>query len=448
MSTKNHPAEPPAAPGSGPGSSNPHGTGTGGSQPAGTAGPVARPHAAEEPPRSRPALRRAVGGRGRRRLAVVLALLVVAAVAVGVALSARSSPGKPPSGVPVTGTATVQRRDLVETDTESGTISYASPQTVYNRLSGTITWLPGVGQLIRPGQPLYEIDGQPVILMNGTTPAYRELTSSDSDAPDILQLNRNLVNLGFDPGGIVIDDAWQPATSTGVEALQTSLGEAATGSLAVGQVVFLPGDQIVSAVDTGLGSAGGAGDPSADSSTSDPNSAGNSSPASSTGSGASTTAILQTTSTQLIVTVDLPASSQSEAKAGETVTVEMSAGNTVNGVITAVSPIAASSSSSAAGSSSGSQATIPVTIKLKGHVSGAGLDQAPVSVNFAEAVASNVLSVPVTALLATPGGGYVVQEAQAPHQLMAVATGLFAAGYVQISGPGIYDGLQVTNSQG
>ena len=59
-----------------------------------------------------------------------------------------------------------------------------------------------------------------------------------------------------------------------------------------------------------------------------------------------------------------------------------------------------------------------------------------------------MLSVPVTALLATGGGTYAVQEAVAPHKLIPVTTGLFAAGYVQISGPGIYPGLQVTDSQG
>ncbi len=48
-----------------------------------------------------------------------------------------------------------------------------------------------------------------------------------------------------------------------------------------------------------------------------------------------------------------------------------------------------------------------------------------------------MLSVPVTALLALPGGGYAVQEAASPHKLIPVTTGLFAAGYVQISGPGI-----------
>lgn len=176
-------------------------------------------------------------------------------------------------------------------------------------------------------------------------------------------------------------------------------------------------------------------------------------------SGGSASAILQTTSTRLIVTVDLSASSQSEAKVGENVTVQMPAGNTVNGKIIAVSSVAQSStgsgsaaagsgSSGAAGGSTGSSSTVPVTITLTGHHTGAGLDQAAVSVNFAQAKARNVLSVPVTALLATSGGAYAVQEVAAPHQLIAVTTGLFAAGYVQISGSGIYPGLQVTDSQG
>ncbi len=70
------------------------------------------------------------------------------------------------------------------------------------------------------------------------------------------------------------------------------------------------------------------------------------------------------------------------------------------------------------------------------------------SANFAQAKANHVLCVPVTALLATAGGGYAVQEAAAPHKLIPVTTGLFAAGYVQISGAGIDPGLQVTDSQG
>ena len=84
--------------------------------------------------------------------------------------------------------------------------------------------------------------------------------------------------------------------------------------------------------------------------------------------------------------------------------------------------------------SGGASSTVPITITLNGHHREAGLDKAAVSVNFARAKAKHVLSVPVTALIATSGGNYAVQEAAAPHTLLPVTTGLFAAGYVQISG--------------
>jgi hypothetical protein len=510
----------------------------------------------------RPNLGRVLGGRARRRVGAALALLAAVLVVVALVLGASSSsPKAAGNSGSASGATTVERRDLVETDTESGTLSYANPQTVYNRLSGTITWLPSVGQVIKPGQALFKVAGEPVLLMDGTTPAYRELTPADSAGEDILELNRNLVDLGYNPDGIVVDDTWQAATTAGVEALQASRGETETGTLSLGKVVFLPGDQLISTVETTLGSTGGSSNPSSGSNASDPvgpaapqfvslekptapkhrpnpkpsrknkmktlealiallnaeiaelkasrgspshsgtpsssnhganpsssnsgsgsssnhsNSSNNSGSSGSSGSanssnsgsgGGSASAILQSSSTQLIVTVDLDASKQTEARVGEPVTVELPAGNTVNGRVTAVSPVAQSSSNSGSGSGNGSGngnsgnsgnsgsngnsgssgSTIPVTITLSGHHTGAGLDQAAVSVNFSQAKASNVLSVPVTALLATAGGGYAVQAAAVPHRLIPVTTGLFAAGYVQISGAGIYPGLQVTDSQG
>jgi hypothetical protein len=158
------------------------------------------------------------------------------------------------------------------------------------------------------------------------------------------------------------------------------------------------------------------------------------------------------------VIVDLDATKQSEAVVGERVSVQLPSGGTVNGRITQVSPVAQSSSSSGSGASSGSgsgsssssapSATVPVTIRVIGHHPVSGLDQAAVSVNFQQQSEKHVLSVPVTALLATAGGGYAVQEALAPHRLIPITPGLFAAGYVQISGAQIYPGLQVTDSQG
>jgi putative ABC transport system permease protein len=70
-------------------------------------------------------------------------------------------------------------------------------------LSGTITWLPSVGQVIKPGQALFRIAAEPVTLMNGHTPAYRDLGPSDNDAQDILELNRNLVALLVGAIGII-----------------------------------------------------------------------------------------------------------------------------------------------------------------------------------------------------------------------------------------------------
>ena len=405
------------------------------------------------------------------RLAAGLTAVVAIAVAVAAgayfltnrngSAQAASNHNSDPAGA-----ASVQRRDLVETDTESGTLSYANSQTVYNSLSGTITWLPSVGQVIKPGHLLFKVAEQPVILMNGTTPAYRDLSAADTPGPDIKQLNRDLVKLGFNPDGIVVNGDWQAATTAGVEEFQAAHHITETGTLTLGQIVFLPGPQLVGTLNATVGSGGErervwlriwarvAGS----------NGSNGSSDSGTAGSGGNAQGIMQTSSTQLVATVDLDASKQNEAKVGEKVTVEMPNSSTVNGVISAVSPVAQSSTgsnssanSSASGNSdngntgstgSSSGATIPVTISLKGHRRNAGLDQAAVSVNFAQASAKNVLSVPVTALVATSGSSYAVQEANASRKLIPVTVGLFAAGYVQISGSGIYPGLEVTDSQG
>jgi hypothetical protein len=416
----------------------------------------------------------------------------------------------------------VTRRNLVATDTESGTLGYAESETVYDRLSGTITSLPSVGQVIRPGQSLYRVDDKPVVLFDGSTPAFRDLASGVSDGPDVYELNRDLVRLGFDTEHLItIDDVWQAGTTDAVDLWQASLGEPETGIVTLGQIVFLPGAQRITAVDTVLGSTGqsaggaasGSGSGAASSAatpvvprsefvglkttmpgggsrrgatagdsaavlsalqallkaeTAEQKSKGKA-PANAGGSGASKNsgsssgdaapaqAVLETASTKLVVSVQLNATMQSEAVVGERVSVELPDGSTVGGRVTQVSAVAQSSSSSAnsggngggGGSSGAPAATIPVTVALTGrHRSVAGLDQAAVSVNFVQQQARHVLSVPVTALLAIAGGGYDVQEAEPPHRLLPVTPGLFAAGYVQVSGTGIFDGLQVTDSQG
>jgi hypothetical protein len=504
----------------------------------------------------------------RRRVGLALVALAGVMVAVGailVASSAGSSRGADPAARS-SGATTIERRDLIATDTESGTLSYADPQAVFNRLSGTITWLPQVGDVIDPGRALYRVDGAPVILLSGSVPAYRTLSDGISDGADVAELKQNLKALGFDPDHqITVNDTFDAPTSDAIDRWQSSLGETQTGSITLGQVVFLPGAQRITAVQAALGGTGssGMGDGSGSAAGSGtgnntgasltdvpapksefvdltttttttatttptttaapttttpkrgkppgggkPSSGGGkdaqqtlsalaallkaetralaragssgearggaegasrggrrgssgesgASPSSSPGAagGAGAEPVLSTTSTKLIVSVELDATKQTEASVGEPVTVELPSGRTVDGKITKVSPVAQRSNSSSGGGESGSAgggsstptATIPVTITLHQGQRVTGLDQAAVSVNFEKQVERNVLSVPVTALLATAGGGYAVQEAAPPRRLIPVTVGLFAAGYVQIAGPGIYSGLQVTDSQG
>jgi multidrug efflux pump subunit AcrA (membrane-fusion protein) len=170
-----------------------------------------------------------------------------------------------------------------------------------------------------------------------------------------------------------------------------------------------------------------------------------------------------TTATDSVVTVQLDASRQTEAVVGERVYVTLPSNAVVQGVITQVGRVAQTSSQSSNGSSSqgsggnstsgaGSapQATIPVTIALRQADRLGPLDQAPVTVAFALTTTRNALSIPISALLATAGGGYAVDVIRSSGAVsrVPVTPGSFAGGFVQISGPGIAAGMQVRDTAG
>ena len=96
-----------------------------------------------------------------------------------------------------------------------------------------------------------------MVLFDGALAAYRALKAADSDGRDILQLNSDLVRIGFADGEITIDDAWQAGTTDAVERWQASLGEKQTGKIALGRIVSLPGAQRVTQLETACGSTGG-----------------------------------------------------------------------------------------------------------------------------------------------------------------------------------------------
>ena len=168
------------------------------------------------------------------------------------------------------------------------------------------------------------------------------------------------------------------------------------------------------------------------------------------------------------MTVQLETSKQTEAVAGEPVEVTLPSGAVAQGTISRVGRVAQTSSqagstdgqssngqSSNGGNSTGGaaaapQATVPVTIQLRGASRLGALDQAPVTVAFALASRHNVLAVPVSALLATAGGGYAVDVVNANHTTtrLPVTAGAFAGGYVEVSGASISAGTQIADTAG
>jgi hypothetical protein len=62
------------------------------------------------------------------------------------------------------------------------------------------------------------------------------------------------VALGFDPDHqITSNDTWQDATTTAIKRWQASLNQTQTGTITLGQIVFLPGAQRITKLDATLG---------------------------------------------------------------------------------------------------------------------------------------------------------------------------------------------------
>jgi peptidoglycan hydrolase-like protein with peptidoglycan-binding domain len=219
--------------------------------------PSSAPEAPSHSPDGIPPREGRSGRRRRARLAAVAAILLAAIAAIGlVALQSRSpSRNAPGTGVPAGDTTTtVERRTLVERAQVDGTLGYGAALELYDRLSGTFTWLPAVGAVIGRGGTLFRLDNLPVVLMYGSVPAYRTLKQGIDDGPDVAQLNVNLRDLGFDPySAIGDDDHFGEATAAAVRRWQEAKGLAKTGEVELGRVIFAPDARRITAVHKALG---------------------------------------------------------------------------------------------------------------------------------------------------------------------------------------------------
>jgi hypothetical protein len=152
--------------------------------------------------------------------------------------------------------------------------------------------------------------------------------------------------------------------------------------------------------------------------------------------------VLDTSSTKRVVTVPLDATKQSLAKEGAAVTVTLPDGSLVHGKISNVGRVAREEQGDSSDPNAEKALVIDVTVVLRSDRGIGRLDEAPVGVGLAEQARRHVLSVPVNALLARRGGGYAVELAGS-RRLAPVEAGLFADGYVEVSGRAVSEGTRV-----
>jgi HlyD family secretion protein len=338
-------------------------------------------------------------------------------------------------------TAQVEQRTLSAMVSQPGTLTYraqpdGSPYSAINQARGTYTKLPAVGQVIPQGRLLYRVNGSPVVLLHGSTPAYRTLSAGAAGA-DVAELNADLVTLGYATRAQLSSTSagFGSATTAALEKLQAALGMTQSGALTLGQAVFEPTALRVTALSAQLGGRAQPGQ-----------------------------TVLQATSTTRQVQVALDASQQTSMAVGDKLTITLPNNHTSPGVVSSVGAVASCPPSSgsggpgsssaapgtdicASGGSGSTSPTITVGVTPADPVATGAWDQAPVQVGITTASVANALVVPVAALLARSGGGYAVEVVGAgvANHLVPVWLGLFddADGLVQVTGSGLAAGQRV-----
>ncbi|MYY84943.1 efflux RND transporter periplasmic adaptor subunit [Streptomyces sp. SID335] len=350
----------------------------------------------------------------RRRTAVfatVVALLAVTGGGIAVSAladvggkenTAHRAAGLPPA------TASVARGDLSSGTQVDGTLGYAKERKINAGTTGTLTWAPDTGSNIGRDGRLYEVDGAPVRLMYGTEPMYRTLKSGDK-GNDVRQLEENLVALGYG-SGLAVDDTYTDGTAAAVKRWQKVHDRKQTGRVGPDQISFQPSAVRVKSTGSAVGDQVAPGRP-----------------------------VLSTTGSERVVRVQLDVAEGDSAKKGTKVTVTLPDGTTVKGKVAAVGRTAKP------GDDPGDKTPkIPVTVTFDDPGEVDGFDQSPVTVNLTGETRENVLSVPVNALLALPGGGFGVQIVEGGRtREVKVELGMFGQGRVEVSGGGLREGTKV-----
>jgi hypothetical protein len=352
----------------------------------------------------------------RRRRRLVWAAVGAVPLAVGGAwlwAGDGSTEATPATATPVA-TATVERGTISATESWDGTLEYGAPFTVTSSVEGTITRLVDQGAIVKRGDELFRVNEQPVTLLYGAVPMYRDIGPGDSGV-DVRQVEKNLAALGYD--GFTVDEEYTSSTAEAVRAWQKDIAAAQTGTVARGDVVFVPGGRQVDTLRVEIGDAAAPGAP-----------------------------VLDVTGSDQVVSLDVDIDDRDMFDVDTKVTVVLPDGGKVRGTVatTEVVDVASESGGGVEGSTAESESIARVEVTLDKQVSD-DLVGASVDVIVAIDKRTDVLLVSVNALLALAEGGYGLEVVgnDGTTSIVAVDTGLFGGGKVQVEGDELSDGTVV-----
>ncbi|WP_199920570.1 peptidoglycan-binding domain-containing protein, partial [Streptomyces sp. NRRL S-481] len=225
---------------------------------------------------------------------------------------------------------------------------------------------------------------------------------------DVLQFETNLAALGYT--GFTVDERFTARTADAVKRWQKSLGLPRTGTVGVGDVIYSAGRIRIGHPGVRPGAAVGEN-------------------------------TLTYTGSARKVVVDASAADASWAVRGTAVRVRLPDGRSVDGRVASVGKEATAPEGGGEGGSGQGAATVPVTVTIKDQKSLGRLESGPVTVEYVGRKAEDVFTVPVAALVALAEGGYGLETAKGTF--LAVKTGLFADGRVEVSGTAVREGMKV-----
>ena len=273
------------------------------------------------------------------------------------------------------------------------------------------------------------------VLMFGDSPAWREFQNGMTPGEDIRQLEENLVALGHGSfESLIVDQNFDTETADAIRQMQVDLGLTATGEIAFRDVIFLPGTSVV------------------ESSSSYPSLGATITPSSTLVSLFSIerveTQIVQdgniwTTAESLqrvITTIEV--ADQRLIDVGSEVRIELPDESIVTGAVIEIGSIAVVPQGGQ------NDPYLEVTVAIDGDVNLYEWTGAPVTASITKNLAEGVLSVPVTSLLALLGGGYALEVIEPTStRLVPVDAGVYADGWVEVTGLGLEAGIEVVTPQ-